>query len=283
MVSTRLCGTSARPSAKSFHPRSSHRTSAKRASSSSAIRSRPSCASGHELEREQLAERLYRSTGQRLEEELCSPTSAFEQRLVDRRQADVGGDLDVVEPDDRSSAGIRMPSERAASMAPSAWVSDAAKIAVGRSGKERSSEATARATCGSRVPSRTKSLRARSPPKSGRARSRGSGRGSTRSETPAAGRRSGRCVGVRARRGAGLPSRRRPRRRPRCSERTGARRRSGRTGRPRREGDPPRPRAGASRRRAARRPARLDRTARMPGAAGPPTRCRTPSGRTPSQ
>ncbi len=44
-------------------------------------------------------------------------------------------------PTTDSCSGTRIPSARAASSAPRAWVSEAAKIAVGRSGSDRSSEA----------------------------------------------------------------------------------------------------------------------------------------------
>ena len=39
--------------------------------------------------------------GERLEEQFGAPPTAFEELLADRRQPDVRGDLDVVEPDHR--------------------------------------------------------------------------------------------------------------------------------------------------------------------------------------
>ena len=61
-------------------------------------------------------------------------------------------------PITESSLGTRIPSARAASSAPSAWVSEAAKIAVGRSGsRSRSSVIARRARGGCCVPSRTSS------------------------------------------------------------------------------------------------------------------------------
>ena len=103
------------------------------------------------------------SPGQRLKQQLGPAAAALEQRLANGREPRVGGGLDVVEADDGELVrDARRPRRCAASSTPSAWVSEAAKIAVGGSGRRSSSSPMLRATWRLCVPSRTYSGRTES-------------------------------------------------------------------------------------------------------------------------
>src|ERR1700751_954973 len=69
----------------------------------------PRRAADDQLEREQLAQRLDRPPGERLEEEPSSAPSALQERLAHRGQPDEAGDLDVVEADDGKLFGHADP------------------------------------------------------------------------------------------------------------------------------------------------------------------------------
>ena len=163
-------------------------------------------------------------------------------------------------------------------------MSDAAKTAVGRSGR-----GAARSRCAGDVRQACSladvvGAHARCPPRQARARSRACGRGSTRSGT-SGGVSPIRAIAPVAERDQ-VPRREltardvvdrdaRERRVHRVDQHAGD---VGDAG-----GARARPRAGAWRRRAARRPGRPGRRARMRAAAGPPTRRRRPSGRSASR